>query len=217
MRKIAWFLVLLSFLPVISVAQEPPKAEIFAGYSRFLTPNGFFENKFSGTLTSIVDRANLNGWNASIVGNANRWLGVEGDFGGYYGRVTSQSTTFHFTGGGVTSSTTSDTAKVRFHSFLFGPRISYRMYKKDRSNEIVVLFAHALAGGIRETIVGAQIPPGSSETSFGMALGGGLDVKASRHVAIRVFQADYVRSRFGFRVENNLRLSFGAVFQFGGG
>ena len=208
MRKIIWFVFFYSLLPGTLAAQDMPKVEVFAGYSHFMTPNGFFSNKFFGTGTSIVDRANLNGWNASVTGNANRWLGVEADFGGYYGHVGSQFTTFHFTGGAVTPTTTSDTAKVRFHSFMIGPRISYR------GNERVTPFVHALAGGIRESIVGAQIPSGGSETSFGLALGGGLDIKVARGVAIRIIQADYVRSRFGFKVENNLRLSFGAVFCF---
>jgi len=209
MRKLSLFIVLLFLFQVISVAQEAPKVEIFAGYSEFVTPHGFLSNGSFGPGVSIADRANLKGWNASVTGNANRWLGVEGDFGGYYGHVASQITIDHVgPGGGITSTTFNDTAKVRFYSFLLGPRISYR------GSERVTPYVHALAGGIRETIEGPQIPSGSSQTSFGLALGGGVDVKVAEGVAIRVVQADYVRSQFGSKFGNNMRLSFGAVFRF---
>lgn len=188
--------------------QEVPRLEIFGGYSHFRTPSGSFSRQIGGTSASILDNANVNGWEASITGNANRWLGIEGDFAGYYGKVTTQVVIFHVNPPGVTSTPFNDTAKVRYYSYLLGPRLSYR------GDERFTPFVHALFGGIRQTIEGPQISTGGAQTSFGMALGGGLDVKVAEHVALRIFQADYVRTRFGFKAENDLRLSFGAVFRF---
>jgi opacity protein-like surface antigen len=54
-----------------------------------------------------------------------------------------------------------------------------------------------------------------SDSSFGMALGGGLDVKLSEHVAIRAIQLDYLRTGFFNETQNKGRLSVGVVFRFG--
>jgi outer membrane immunogenic protein len=61
--------------------------------------------------------------------------------------------------------------------------------------------------------------PTSYDTSFAMAIGGGLDVAVSRHVWIRVLQADYYYSELrnvqGDR-QNQFRLGAGIVFRGGG-
>ncbi|MDD5543379.1 MAG: hypothetical protein PHX83_09405 [Acidobacteriia bacterium] len=86
MRKLLWLgLVAILVMPLSLLAQDYPKAEIFGGYS--------FQHVEGGT--------NLNGWNASLAGNLNNWLGVVADFGGYYGDFND-------------------------HTFMFGPQISYR-------------------------------------------------------------------------------------------
>ncbi len=92
------------------------------------------------------------------------------------------------------------------HNFLFGPTISHR-----RENWSV--FAHALFGVSR---AGGDITP---VTSFGMALGGGVDVKVHKNIALRLVQADYLMTRFDPGItslnnpQNNFRLSTGVVFR----
>ncbi len=58
--------------------------------------------------------------------------------------------------------------------------------------------------------------PTSYDTSFAMAIGGGVDLAVSKHLWIRVVQADYYQTRFrnlqGDR-QNSLRLSGGIVFR----
>jgi outer membrane immunogenic protein len=58
--------------------------------------------------------------------------------------------------------------------------------------------------------------PTSYDTSFAMAVGGGLDVAISRHIWIRVLQADYYYSELrnvqGDR-QNQFRLGAGIVFR----
>ena len=53
-----------------------------------------------------------------------------------------------------------------------------------------------------------------------MTLGGGVDVKASEHVAIRLGQVEYLMTRFketsaSRQTQNNLRFSTGIVYRFG--
>ena len=90
---------------------------------------------------------------------------------------------------------------LKAHTFMFGPQFSFR--KEER----VTPFVHTLFGG-------THVSDGGSDTAFSMALGGGIDVKAAEHVAVRVIQADYVMTRFDGETQNNLPLSFGIVFRF---
>ena len=66
-----FMVVAVSILVLVSHAMaqhEYPKAEVFAGY------------QFSHNDPSV----NLNGWNAAVTGNVNRWFGVTADFSGSY-------------------------------------------------------------------------------------------------------------------------------------
>ena len=50
------------------VAQEVPRVEVFAGYS----------------YARLADAINSHGWNVSIAGNVNAWLGIAADVSGHY-------------------------------------------------------------------------------------------------------------------------------------
>ena len=89
------------------------------------------------------------------------------------------------------------------HSFGFGPRFS------SRKNERVTPFFHTLFGAAHRRFAGFN------ETAFAMAIGGGIDVRASDHVAVRLIQADYVPTRFGGETQSNARVSVGFVFRLG--
>lgn len=58
-----------------------------------------------------------------------------------------------------------------------------------------------------------------SDNAFAMALGGGVDWKASPRIAVRLFQVEYVLTRFGLlgsaTNQHNARISGGVVFRFG--
>jgi outer membrane immunogenic protein len=59
--------------------------------------------------------------------------------------------------------------------------------------------------------------PTSYDTSFALAVGGGLDISVSRHIWIRAIQADYhyseLRNLQGNR-QNQVRLGAGIIFRF---
>ena len=192
MRKfflIAGFALLL--FPLTAFGQSTPKVELFGGYS-YLRADG------DGDPAS-----NLHGWNASIAGNVNHWLGLVADFSGHYGSET------------VTVGSARGNVDGRFHSFLFGPRVS------ARKNDKVTPFFHALFGASHAKANGtftsgaSTINVSDSDSAFAMALGGGMDVKLSDAVAVRLIQADYLMTRFGGSTQNNARLSFGLVLRLG--
>jgi hypothetical protein len=130
---------------------------------------------------------NANGWNSTVTGNLNNWFGVAADFSGAY---TSQ-------------------AGVSFHNYTytFGPVLSYR------HNENITPFVHFLAGGFH----GSASFQGVSGTGngFTMMVGGGVDVKATRRVALRAVQFDWLSLHSnGVTDNNNMRLSTGILLRY---
>ena len=179
MRKLLWVLGLFLLVSAPTMAQDAPRVEIFGGYSYLRADRG-------------DNGINLNGWNAAVAGNINKWFGVVGDFSGHYGSIDLAPTV---------------KLDVNSHLFLAGPRFSCRKHER------VTPFAHVLLGGARDEF-SAQ---GLSESSiaFAAAMGGGLDVKVSDRVALRLFQADYVLTRFNDDSQHNFRLSTGLVIRLG--
>jgi hypothetical protein len=86
------------------------------------------------------------------------------------------------------------------HTYLFGPQVSWPAR--------VSPFAHLLIGG-------AHVSSGPfSDSSFSMALGGGIDTELVPHIYWRVIQGDYLLTHFSGRRQDNARLSTGIVIHF---
>jgi opacity protein-like surface antigen len=152
---------------------------------------------YGGYLLIHEEGTTTNGFLASVEGNINRSVGIVGEFG--FGAQTNKEDF------GVS-------IKLREYNFLGGPRVSYRADKFR-------IFAHALFGGIKVT--GDAEDVHVSTTDFAMAFGGGVDINAGKHVAIRLAQVDLLVGRWHFGEidqsgwSNQLRYSGGIVFKFG--
>lgn len=96
-----------------------------------------------------------------------------------------------------------DGATLQAYEFLFGPRFNARSGQATG-------FVHTLFGG-------AHIRGGGESTSgFMMGFGGGVDINAGNRVAVRLFQFDWLPSRFeGNWSKSNVRAGFGIVFKAG--
>src|SRR6185369_16586473 len=90
---------------------------------------------------------------------------------------------------------------------------------KTGNSKRVQPFAHALFGAslfrgftsdIRTT---GNVYSFDDATSFAMALGGGLDVRLSKRIDLRLIQADFAPTFFGSGRQDNFRLSVGIVFK----
>lgn len=180
-------------------AQVPTSGNVFFGYS--------FENAGTSSFdvsNSSLQRPNLNGWEASLEGKVFPWVGIVADFGSHYG--TQYQTQSNPNG--------SSQESLNGHevTFLFGPRVSVSI-KKFRP------FAEALFGAahVKTTLTSSQVIVDNfvqpRDTSFATAVGGGLDYKVIRPVAVR-FQGDYVQTRFFGTTQNDVRLSTGIVLRF---
>ena len=169
-----------------------PAVDLFVGYSfvRFSTNAGAKET------------FNWHGLTGALAGNVNRWFSLVADFGAYRIKDLPRP---------VSGSA---------YTYLFGPQFSHR-------GERWTPFVHALFGAARlSDIQVSTAPSGSaffnrsfSQNSFATALGMGLDGNFNKHIGVRVFQVEYLMTKFtdgGDNKQNNLRASAGLVLHFGG-
>jgi len=185
MRKVFNVAFMLALFAGVAAAQVPTSGNVFFGYSYYNTD------------LSSIDRANTNGWEATLEGRVLPHLGILVDVSGHYGSQ-------NFPGGtvcGITCSSTTFNANVAVHNVLFGPRVSASIGKFRPFAEVEVGIGHVNANAA------------GSDTSFATAIGGGLDYRIIRPVAWR-FQGDYVETRFFGTTQNNVRLSTGIVLHF---
>ena len=155
--------------------------------------NVFFGYSYYNTDLSTIDRSNTNGWEGSLEGKVLPWVGIVADFDGHYG-----SENFPGLCGGVPCTVNLD---VTEHNVLFGPRVSASIGKIRPFGEVLIGVGHVNVHGL------------DSDTSFATAVGGGVDYRLIRPVALRL-QGDYVSTRFFGTTQNNLRLSTGIVLHF---
>jgi outer membrane protein OmpA-like peptidoglycan-associated protein len=175
-----------------SSEEVTPAFELFGGYSYM---------RFNVKGLTSHDNFDLHGGTASIAGNVNRWLGLVGDFGGYKVADTPSGTS------------------ANAYTFLFGPKFSHRGDRWTPFMQFLFGAAHAKAD-VSTSAPGFFSAASFHENSFAMALGGGVDLKLGKHVAWRIFQGDYLFTKFqdgNNNQQNNIRAATGLVFRFGGG
>jgi peptidoglycan-associated lipoprotein len=114
--------------------------------------------------------------------------------------------------GAVTASNVNSSGRdLTLSSYLVGGRYSLRAARFTPYAQLLVGAAHA----------SGSLAPGQfglSSTAFAMAAGGGLDLNLHSHLALRVFQADYLLTLLPNQTndhQNNFRFSTGVVFHFG--
>jgi opacity protein-like surface antigen len=122
--------------------------------------------------------------------NVNRRIGAEGNFGGYYKTIQILNV-----------------GTFGFHDYVAMGGARFNVSK---------IFLHGLigidhlSGSSNFFAAGAT----ASDNAIAAAMGGGVQWKVARHVAIRA-SADYFLSRFGAATQNNIRISTAVVFDVG--
>ena len=212
----------------VAAATDSPTAEAFLGYNwvRFNpdTPN---LPGFNG-----LPSFDLHGGNAQLAYNLRPGIGLVLDVGAVHaGSVF-----------GIANAITGNQHGVdhTLVDFVLGPRYTFHRHSRWMP------FAQALFGGARATssksvtllqggIIwpppGLIVPPGTLQpvdatlraerTGFAMLIGGGLDIKVSKHIALRPIGADYYLSRLPNFLngndtnKNHFRYSAGVNFLFG--
>lgn len=194
------------------------KLSVFGGYSLLHYNNGTDPALYG--VGEPDNTANGNGFVAAVAYDLNRTVALVGEYGYYHAGSVSNT--------GLPSSVS---AKENAQTYLFGPKLSYHA-------GAITPFAQALFGGMHATFAESGTFSGSSfsltgpgANTFALAVGGGLDWKASPHVSIRPAQFEYLMSRFtnsytftesgvprpgdgGNGMQDNFRYSAGLVFNF---
>jgi Outer membrane protein beta-barrel domain len=191
MQKLFLFVALTLSLPFIAQAQEAPRVEVFGGYSYL---------RLEDTGIDGLDR-DLNGYNVSGAFTIfKKSVAIKADVSGHFGDLSV---------GGLN-------VDQNQTLFLFGPQFTLR------KSERIQPFFHALFGAARIKFDNDAISGDITDTGFAFALGGGVDVKTfGSKLAVRLVQADYVRTKFDLlgtgdsNSSNNFRISTGLVLRFG--
>jgi hypothetical protein len=139
--------------------------------------------------------SNLNGALGSFGWNVKPWLQIVADTS--YDVVTVSGT------------------KTVLYGNHYGPRLFGRM----RNRWGITPFVEGLVGGSRADVtVSGTGGYATSVNSISYKVGGGLDIKPSRHFEIRLLDVDYYRTSFGTNVhQNNYWASAGIVIRLFGG
>jgi opacity protein-like surface antigen len=168
---------------------DTPRFEVFGGYSHlrqeriqsgdFTSVNGLTPAQVLALtgqpITTNSGRAGLNGFDVSVTGYVTKRFGLTGDFSANF---KSEGQTFF----GNPSQT-----KLRTIYFLGGPQ--YKFFNESKATP----FVRALFGGSnnRNEVTNALATATDKYTKFAMALGGGLDLRVSKHVDLRLFQIEW--------------------------
>jgi len=183
MKKVIFVCATLLLCVLPALAQDYPKAELFLGYE-YVRFNPAHE-------ASGNQNFNMNGGGGAILYNFKPAFGIKAEFTGAGAgdmKVCSQV--------GSNCLTTSG----NFFTYLFGPQFTYRTSR-------VMPFVHVLFGGAYSNVYGNIKTAGTTslgtadfgKQAFALAAGGGIDVKASKSIAIRLGQFDYFMTRFSGR------------------
>jgi len=211
----------------LASAQDYSKIEVFGGYSYLhVDTQGISSSSLFALCGSLIGttcpirfavRPGFNGWEASGQYNLNRWFGVKAALSGHYGNLISAT----FASAPPIVPLDFSGPDQHIYDYLFGPVVSRRARR-------YTVFAHGLLGGEHVGFGNFALPPGpvpislpgpSSSNWFAVALGGGVDLKVTRHFAVRAGQFDYQfvnSSANGSGHQNDFRFSSGIVFALGG-
>jgi opacity protein-like surface antigen len=197
-----------------SAKDDYPKVEVFVGYSAAGSVGGDHEEiSFANGGRIGSGYAADNGLEISVARNWTRFIGLKGDFSAHFKNNNERGSVSNCTP--VCTVATQDLQiKTRLYNFLAGPEF------KARNSTRLTPFAHLL-GGAAHTSASFTTPGPTlnislarSDTNFAMALGGGLDIRATKRVSFRA-QMDYnpifQNSTSGGR-RDLVRISLGALF-----
>jgi opacity protein-like surface antigen len=205
MRKLFLLFAIMLVAAPASFAQDYSNWEFFIGYAHERANNGADRLDARGRAinangsTSRVDfaseRVQYNGVTGEVVANVHRNLGLVGNFSATFANADFVDRL---------SGRTFD-ARLSRYTLLFGPRVNFR-------KGAFIPYAHALFGATRYTADFKNDDftcPDTNETAFAMALGAGLDIKASDRIDIRPIQVDYLPAFFENGREDGIRFSAG--------
>jgi opacity protein-like surface antigen len=170
----------------------------------------FLHQRISDT-GGFDDSVALNGFDVSLTKSLTRLVGIKGAFSGGFKKDDFSIPGF------APNTTLNFSFKTSVYTYMAGIQV-----KDNTKEKRFKPFFHALAGGatFRQTLSGdcpSDVQAACSDfsfssTGFSAAVGGGLDVRATRRLSIRVVQADYNPIFVNDTTLSNFRIGVGLVF-----
>jgi opacity protein-like surface antigen len=213
---LAFCLMVASSALAFAQTTDYKRSEFYIGYSNNQVDTGANRDTGNRVRDFFDDRIGFHGFEVAGVGNVSRYVGIKGDISGAYKRENF-TTTF---GTGATANTVDVETRNSLYNFLGGVQV------KDNSSEARVKpFAHVL-GGVgharfkvdrlscsNATANCANLITSESSTGLAGAFGGGVDVKVSNRVDLRLLQVDYNPVRLEGSTSHNFRFGIGLNFK----
>jgi hypothetical protein len=203
-----------SLFPMPAAAAARP-ADIFSDWDNnpwnrhawgLLTPKYEIAGMFQYVNFCPCSFKNWNSFGAtgSFTYNANKYLGLNAEYGAYH----FSRSIFVLNGTDYTATNISGS----FQTWLFGPRLNLRRF------DHFVPFVEFMVGAARG---GSQVTGSTTQNTFALAAGGGVDVVLLKNLSWRFFQADYLMTNFTGPLmnpqgrQNNFRIGSGLVLRWG--
>jgi hypothetical protein len=134
----------------------------------------------------------LQGWDISVAFNKNQNAAIVADFTGNYGKIMDPLQKRE--------------RNIKVHSAMFGPKFVIPQGRFSPFVQALFGVYHVNVGGMKTR---------DTENDFGFAIGFGTDVEVNSLISVRPFQIEYVGVRSQGIIQDDLRISAGAVFKFG--
>lgn len=219
MKKVILIFCITMLSSIFAMAQDDyKKAEVSVGFSNNQVDTGISDDD-NDLRDFFDDRESFNGFQVSAVGNVNRYFGIKGDFSGHYkdyeftvrqpglpvvdNRYKVDASVYNILGGVQVKDNAVEGSRLRpFGHALVG--VTHAKAKVDTS-----FFTSPFC---QQAGVDCRADLSESDTGFGAAFGGGLDIKATERFSIRAFQADYNPTRINGQISHNFRFGIGVVF-----
>jgi len=193
-------------------AQDYSRVDAFVEYSYL---------RFNPGISQLHSRS-FNGGGVGFEINLGQMFAIKGEFMGY----GSTNFTTTFTSPIVTPHGTippgTYNSQANMFTYMFGPVVRLPISKVAPFGEI--LFGGSNTNGyvnLSRSIVagGGTIAASPTQHPYTMAVGGGLDIHLSRHIALRPIEIDYVLTRYSNPItnvnnQNSFRYLGGLIYKF---
>jgi hypothetical protein len=168
--------------------------------------------------TNNASSVNLNGGGGAAVLYFAGFLGIKAEFEAYAGK----NVDFNFPPGSIRCPQgCTGLAHANLFTINVGPTIKFRIKRLQPFVEGLVGATHTnFYKNVAKNCVNCIISATPGDYALDILIGGGIDFKATKHLAIRPIEADYFLTRFinqittGQNNQHNFRYQAGLVFEF---
>jgi hypothetical protein len=202
MKRIALLIAAALLWGGVAFAQDNPRFEVTGDYSFF---------RSTSPLSSAWDSINYNGGGGDVTFFLTPHFGAKADFQGYNSANQCANASYGFNG----------CAGGNLITYMFGPVVKYRINKFEPFGELLFGASHSnIFTNACNANIGLCATSSPTTTAFTVALGGGVDLKLTHHLGVRLFDVDYVPTHFtnnfsgGNSLQNSLRVQTGIQFRF---